>query len=144
MSYNNKTPKKPYRKRCRKCGYKWYSRVKSPKQCPHCTRKDWKTPIKTGKNHPNWEKMYEKAKKAAEKRKKDKIDAVPEGARFLYGELVKAGHGNTIRKITLAKFMEEYPYINWGMMIAELIEDNRGVEDFNAFEWLVNRTRRAK
>ena len=34
--------------KCGKCGYVWFSRVDSPKQCPRCKRYDW---MKENKNN---------------------------------------------------------------------------------------------
>lgn len=137
MTTTQKKKRKPPRKRCRKCGYKWYSRVKKPKRCPNCKRADWKKPIRTGKNHPN--------AAALEKRdrfvRKEPIKMDPEDLAFLYEKLVEAGMADTIKRETLAAMMIADPHIDWGAMIAETIEDNRG-KDVNTYVWLAERTRR--
>lgn len=29
---------------CKRCGYKWIARVESPKKCPVCLHREWRTP----------------------------------------------------------------------------------------------------
>ena len=33
--------------KCNQCGYVWLARVKNPKACPECKRRDWHEPKKT-------------------------------------------------------------------------------------------------
>lgn len=32
---------KTHSQECKRCGYKWESRLPLPKQCPNCKRMDW-------------------------------------------------------------------------------------------------------
>ena len=34
--FNTKTGKIYYERKCDKCLYKWYARVREPRQCPNC------------------------------------------------------------------------------------------------------------